>query len=337
MSGELDSIMTPSVSVVMAAYNSGEFIGQAIQSVLDQTHKDFEFIIVDDGSTDNTLEVIRQFHDPRIRLIVNETNLGIVGSVNHGIDISRGEFIARMDSDDVCLPQRLEKEIEYLHAHPEIGVLGTEVREILNTGEIITRSRHILTDPYLIKFWLLTDTVINNPTAVIRKELLVQVNGYDPEYIYAQDYEIWTRLAKITKITVLPEPLVNWRKHGGNITIAKWKKQSDLHNRVVKREVKSLTGLEFSDEVLNGILSSDILSPDLTRQAVKLFRTCLQEYERNNEATGPKRKELRDRLNWRIYRILQRTRPRIQVLDELIKVNVMNRDILVSKIRSLFK
>ena len=325
--------MNPLISVVMSVLNREKYVPAAIQSVLDQSYTNFEFIIIDDGSTDRTLEVIRQFTDPRIRVMVNEKNLGISRSSNLGVKIAQGRYIARMDSDDVCLPRRFEKQVEFLRLHPEVGVLGTEVNELIGNGKAITRSRNILTDPYSIKFWLLTDSVIYNPTAMINKEILLQVNGYDPAFNYSEDYELWTRLAKITQITVLPDPLLNYRIHPESVSVEKSEEQKQLHIAIARREISSLTGIDFAVEVLDAIYSTEPISPKLARQAVHLFNSCLRNFEKQNQATAVQRKQLRDRVNWRNFRILKRVQPQYSVLDDLIKIYFKNHDILVSNLR----
>ena len=325
----------PLVTVLMSAQNSEQYIGEAIQSVLDQTFRDFEFIIIDDGSTDNTLKIIRQFDDPRIRVIKNPENWGIPKSLNGGLSVCRGKYIARMDSDDVCFPNRLETQVNYLESHPDIGVLGSEVKVIGQDGQIHNRTRNILTDPYLIKFWLLFDTVINNPTTLIKKEFLDRVGGYNPAFKYAEDYELWTRLVKITKIAVSPESLVYWRDHGDNATFTSYAFRRELHHKLSIQEVKKLTGVEFSDEVFEAYRSKDVLSPRLARQVVKLFRLSLKGYVKTEPGTAAQRKELINRVNWVIFRVLQRTKPQVMVADEYLAVYLQNRDIFVSNLHKI--
>ena len=117
----------PKISVVMPAYNAEKYIGEAIESILNQTFKDFEFIIINDGSVDHTKEIIREYNDPRIVLLENDKNRGIVLSLNKGLDAATGKYIARMDADDIALKNRFERQVEYLDEHKDIGVLGTGI------------------------------------------------------------------------------------------------------------------------------------------------------------------------------------------------------------------
>lgn len=114
----------PEISVVLSVYNDAKYVGVAIESVLAQTFTDFELIIIDDASTDESLSIARDFADERIRIVENEENLGLTKSLNKGISLAQGKYIARMDSDDICLPTRFEKQVAYLDAHPDVGVCG---------------------------------------------------------------------------------------------------------------------------------------------------------------------------------------------------------------------
>ena len=129
--------MMPRISVIMSVYNSARFLAEAIQSILGQTYNDFEFIIVDDGSSDQSLEIIRSYAkmDNRIRVLENEKKYGLAASLNRCIFIAKGDYIARMDADDICVPDRLEKQIAFLEQHPNIGIIGGSVQEIDGQGQ----------------------------------------------------------------------------------------------------------------------------------------------------------------------------------------------------------
>ena len=158
----------PRVSVLMPAYNSEKYLGEAIDSILNQTFTDFEFIIINDGSKDNTAKIVEEYakKDKRIRFIDNKKNQGIVGVLNEGIDLCRGKYIARMDSDDISLPTRFEKEIEYMEEHPECGVLGTWY-------EIFGKLNGPVQQPERIKILnLLNEDHVGHPTVFIRKSVI---------------------------------------------------------------------------------------------------------------------------------------------------------------------
>ena len=123
----MSEAVQPKISVVMPAYNAENYIREAIDSILAQTFRDFEFLIIDDGSTDHTVEIIRSYSDSRIRLYQNERNMGVAATLNRGLDLARGEYIARMDADDISLPERFAKQAAYMDAHPDVAVCGSNI------------------------------------------------------------------------------------------------------------------------------------------------------------------------------------------------------------------
>jgi len=202
----------------MTVYNTEKYLAEAIDSVITQTFQDFEFIIVDDGSTDSTPEIIKQYErkDSRILAVYNTDNLGIPKAANIDLSIAKGVFIARLDADDVCQPSRLEKQSTYLSDHPEIGVLGSSFETIDENGmriDIIQLARNNI----LLKW----DLCFRNPIAhstVMMRRILLKNELYNKEIKYSQDYDLWTRLIWITKLKILPEVLVKLRKHPLNIS-----------------------------------------------------------------------------------------------------------------------
>ena len=153
----------PLVTVLMAVYNGEKYLREAIESILDQTYTNFEFLIINDGSSDRTEEIILSYNDKRIRYIKNEQNLKLIASLNKGLDLAKGEFIARMDADDISLPERLEKQINFLEKHPEIGLLGSWVRTLglTNNRNIIFKQGH-----NTIRIQLLFNNFFHHPSVV---------------------------------------------------------------------------------------------------------------------------------------------------------------------------
>ena len=180
--------MTPLVSVVMATFNGEEYIQQAIKSVLDQTFKNFEFIIIDDGSTDMTSQIVKSFQDDRIYYLKKDCNSGIADSLNLGISVAKGSYIARMDDDDVCMTNRFEKQLKVLEKNNEIILCATNVK--IEKGSINILKDEVHED---IKMRLLFGNAIVHPTVMIRKEVLLKHN-YNPEKVPSEDYELWSRL-----------------------------------------------------------------------------------------------------------------------------------------------
>ena len=208
--------MAPKVSVLMPVYNGEKYLREAIESILKQSFADFEFLIINDGSTDKSREIILSFTDPRIRLIDNEENLKLIKTLNKGFKLAKGEYIARMDADDISLPQRLEKQVKFMSGHPKIGACGTLVRTIGKQGGFVANR---LIDPEEIRANHLFHTSLAHPSVMIRKEI-IEKHGFqfDEKFIHCEDYEFWTRFAKISKLSNLNEVLLLYRIHDNNIS-----------------------------------------------------------------------------------------------------------------------
>lgn len=204
----------PRISVVMSAFNGEKFIKGAIDSILNQTFSDFEFIIVDNASTDKTNEIILSCHDPRIVFIKNDSNLGQTKALNIGIRQARGEFIARMDADDISLPPRLELQYKCLSQNASLGVVGTWFTEIDEKGKHL-KYFTMPTDPLEIKCYLISPGELGyyclaHPTVLIRRKVLLDVGLYDENY-RTQDYDLWVRIVKKYPIANLNRFLVKHR------------------------------------------------------------------------------------------------------------------------------
>jgi len=143
------NVMKPTVSVLMPVFNGEQFLRPAMNSILNQTFTDFEFIIVDDGSTDHSREILNSYTDSRVRLICNESNIGLTDSLNRGLEAASGNYIARMDQDDISLPERLAKQVAFMDSHPEVGVCGTWAKDIDQTDS--TTPGHSSDNPMLLK------------------------------------------------------------------------------------------------------------------------------------------------------------------------------------------
>jgi hypothetical protein len=200
------------VSVILPAYNCPSYIGVAIKSILDQTFDNFEFIIIDDGSTDDTPEVVRTFNDPRIRFF-QQHNQGLAATLNRGIEIASGKYIARMDQDDISMPERLAKQVNYLEAHPECGMVGTWADIYLEEKKTDKAHRHP-SDNVILQCELLFNNPFVHSSMMLRKSVLEQVGGYstDPERQPPEDYELWSRIAHKYEVANIPETLHVYRE-----------------------------------------------------------------------------------------------------------------------------
>ncbi|MBQ8294589.1 MAG: glycosyltransferase [Alphaproteobacteria bacterium] len=198
----------PLVSVLLPVYNGGPFLREAIDSVLSQTLTDFEFIIIDDASTDNSADIIAEYDDRRINFIRNEHNLGLIGTLNKGLGIARGKYIARMDQDDICLPLRLEKQVLYMSRRPQCGVLGTWFHRFGAVNE------DCILDPIVLPAGLVCGNKIGHPTVMLRKSVLDKYKlRYDPDFEACEDYELWARMLFLTGVENYPQVLLLHRMH----------------------------------------------------------------------------------------------------------------------------
>jgi len=223
------------ITVLMPAYNAEGFIAEAIDSILCQTYKDFEFIIINDGSTDNTKDIIASYTDSRIKLISNSINKGLVYCLNYGINIAKGEFIARMDADDKSLKERFEKQVFFMENNPHISILGTS---FLYMGTPYIISHPITNDEIRIK--LLKDTALAHPTVMMRSNTIRKKKlQYNSDYYPAEDYYLWTEcVMNGLKIANLPEVLLEYRQHSSQISTTQQKKQENLKKQIRENYIK---------------------------------------------------------------------------------------------------
>ncbi|MCS7035004.1 MAG: glycosyltransferase [Phycisphaerae bacterium] len=227
---------TPRVSVILPVYNGQEYLAEAVESILHQSFDAFELIIVDDGSTDRSPAILRRYaaHDPRIHLI-SRPNTGLVGALRDGLAAARSDLIARMDADDIALPQRLEKQYHYMVAHPECVLLGTFVRAIDPHGLLLWDETsgpvtHEEIDRELMKG---RGGVIRHPAAMMRLEAVRRVGGYRDHYNTAEDLDLFLRLAEIGRIANLPEILLLYRQHYKSVNRTRFALQNERITQVV--------------------------------------------------------------------------------------------------------
>lgn len=225
----------------MPVYNARRYLRPAAESILAQAFRDFELIFVDDGSTDDSLQILRKFEsrDPRVR-IITRPNTGIVGALNDGLAAARGEFIARMDSDDVATPDRFEKQVAFLHDHPDHVLVGSQVLLIDPEGEQLcpksdTQYTHEAIDAaHLSHKWPLV-----HPTVMMRRSAVNAINGYRTKYEWLEDLDLFLRLAEVGKLASLSDVLLHYRLHPGSICHTREEDQDvirpDLYKEVYER------------------------------------------------------------------------------------------------------
>jgi glycosyltransferase involved in cell wall biosynthesis len=214
----------PLVTVLMPVYNSELHLKEAIESILNQSYKKIEFLIINDGSTDNSEKIILSYSDSRIRYLKNEINLKLIKTLNLGIKAAKGKYIARMDADDISLSKRIEKQVLYLEKHEEIGILGCDF-EIINKNNNDARFNRLIktvkypTENAIIKFNLIFNNVILHPATMFKKEIFNVHNiFFEEEYLHVEEYRLWTKYINKTKFANLPETLFLYRVHEKQIS-----------------------------------------------------------------------------------------------------------------------
>lgn len=239
----------PFVSVLMPIFNGEKFLDESIVSILKQSYTNFEFLIIDDGSTDNTSKLLKRYKakDKRIKIITHKKNLGIVISLNEGLDRAKGKYILRMDADDIAYPNRFVEQIRFMEANPGVGVCGTWIK-VLTNQPYVWKSP---TNDADIKTSLFFESVIAHPSACIRTSALKQLDlKYDQKYIYVEDYNLWLNLSKNWELANIPIPLLEYRSHSLQTSAVKGTKQSQnlliLKSRLLKSLYPKAESKDFS-------------------------------------------------------------------------------------------
>ena len=231
----------------MPVYNGELYLRETMESILGQTFSDFEFLIVDDGSTDGTAQIIDSYRDERIRVLKNPTRLKLSGALNRGLDEARGEYIARMDADDISLPHRLESQVTFMDARPDIGLCGAWVKMFGSRKTTLYRApvgyEHI-------RAKALFDNPFVHPTVMFRKALFDRYKlRYDGSYYPTEDYELWARAVPCFPCDNIPRVLLHYRVHPNSMTTADWSRM-DGKGLLIASHVLASLGLDLSEEQL---------------------------------------------------------------------------------------
>lgn len=224
---------TPEITVFMPVYNAEKYLRESIESVLSQTYQDFEFLIIDDGSIDRSRDIIQSYRDDRI--IFKALNHNFIDTLNKGLEIADGKYVARMDADDIMLPERLQVQYEYMESNPDVDACGGYIEFIDYKDCQLKRP----TSPDELLTTLILYSPIANPTSMIRKKRIVDNKiRYQHKYIYAEDYKFWTEVAKYGKLANIPQVLLKYRTSKTQVSTVYSKEQAELTQEIQKEMIE---------------------------------------------------------------------------------------------------
>lgn len=221
----------------MAVHNGAPWVADAVRSVLVQTARDLELIVIDDGSTDATPDILGRVGDRRLR-VERRAPRGLTPALNTALALARAPLVARLDADDVALPERLERQLAFLRAHPEVGLLGTGAREVDADGREVAVVRPPADDAALRRALIRRNPFVHS-SVTLRREAALRAGGYDETLPVAQDYDFWMRLSRITRLANLPEALVVRRLLSGRVSAVRDDDRLRAEARVRWRAVRS--------------------------------------------------------------------------------------------------
>ena len=245
----------PTISVLMSAYNAEKYLSDAVESILNQTFRDFEFVIVNDGSTDATSRILNQYaqKDDRI-VLIEQDNSGLCRALNVGLFSCRGELVARMDADDIAVPQRFEKQVEFLHSNPECVAVGTGLALIDSDGDILGTQVPPLTHDEIEASLFKGVGAVPHPTAMIRRTFLDQIGGYDETAIHVEDLDLWLRLSELGRLANMSNELLRYRLHENSVTVTKRRIQIE-NAAIVLKSACERRGIQMD---LSSVLQSEL-------------------------------------------------------------------------------
>jgi glycosyltransferase involved in cell wall biosynthesis len=246
------------ITVLMPAYNAAPYIGMAIESILAQTFTDFEFLIINDGSKDDTLSIIQSYNDPRIKLI-NQQNKGLIDTLNDSIKLAEGKYIARMDADDICLPHRLQVEYDFLEANPDYVLVGSDADIIDKDGNFLLKLTPVAYEHEEIAARVDEKCPFNHPSVMFKKQAVIDAGYYPKNALSFEDHLLWKEMLMIGKVKNLNEVLVHYRFNPESVTIdEKWRGKEFVEIR--KRSIHNGTVTEEDGQRLKEIISGQNLA-----------------------------------------------------------------------------
>lgn len=273
----------PLVSILLPAYNAEKFIANAVNSMLDQTYSNIEIIVINDGSTDSTEKIVLEFKDPRVILHNNDGNIGLIATLNKGIDLCNGKYIARMDADDISYPERIKLQVNKMESDSSIGICGTAFDQY--SANTLYKSHEIRPDYPLdndtIQVNLLHHIRLCHGTAIFKKEVLEKFK-FDSDYSHAEDFELWTRIQDEYQMANIPESMYCVYQHGDNVSIVHNDTQSNNTIKIIANQLSKFAGSKVSKktaELYRRFCYSDFV---MTKDEIIVIGELINQLNNNN-------------------------------------------------------
>jgi hypothetical protein len=339
----------PMISVILSVRNGEPYLKQAIDSILAQSFEGFELIVVDNHSTDDSPHIVESYDDERIILTKPEEPLHLAQALNHAAGMARGEFVARMDADDISHPSRFEKQVAYLKEHPEVGILGSQICPIDADGEPITGGQYNKPESHAdIACSLFFGCALWHPTVMLRKSVIDELGWYSSptiagrEEYSTEDYDLWCRAIEHTQIHNLAEKLLDYRIHAENHSLASSRRKEHSRNLVLilSQHIKNSLGMDVSHAVCALMLGmkpcdvADLDSASFDCQSLRQLIGEILEKAKANQVSTDTMKQLRDKLSvvaetliWNKGFNVVRESIRLLSVDWLLGVSVLLRSL----------
>lgn len=265
-------IAKPKISVIMSVYNGKPYLKEAVESILNQTYKNFEFIIVDDTSTDDSWYFLKTLKDTRIRIIRNKSNIGLANCLNIALKTAQGEYVARMDADDISYPERFTQQLKFLEKNKNISICGTWVDLVNDKGEIIGKKKYPTKNSDLEKALRWYQPLVH-PTMMARASFFRQLNGYRPNYDFAEDYDLLSRALGKYKMANVPYTLLGWRLASGRRSRREMTK-IDITDLKVKLNIlrSNFYGMSYIYFVVKKFITTFLLPPFIKIRIAKILK-----------------------------------------------------------------
>lgn len=281
----------------MPVYNADAFLKDAVNSVLNQSLRDFEFIIINDGSTDNSRSILEKYakEDGRIRLYHQE-NQGMIAALNRGCRMARGKYIARMDADDISYFDRLEKQFVHLERHPQIGILGTWIRRLKNG--IPSDSWCPPTDSKILKWTLYFGVNVAHPSVLMRREIGENLDFYRPDAIHGEDVDLWLRASSITEFGNIPEVLYDYRVWSGSTSQVDQQIRREVHVRLLADYIQSTLSYGAPVDAVAGLRQTRIGPPFDNLKQIEMTAELIQKLHQSSLQINPVNSKERREISW---------------------------------------